>query len=108
MKVTVQTLEGHQFEIDGLDPGQQVIKLKGKVRGFTGVDPADQTLMYLGEVMEDDQLLSTYNVEDGQLNVPIFSFIVTNFVSRVHGKHGTSVCWRSCLRRFSIKVCEIK
>jgi len=65
MKVVIQDLEGRQYEITGVETGQQVNKLKQKIHGFAGVSPADQTLMYLGQELIDDTILSEYNIVEG-------------------------------------------
>lgn len=76
MKVTIQDLEGRQYEIAGVETGQMVNKLKQKIQGFTGVNVADQTLMYLGQEMVDDTLLSEYNIVDGELIFVIFLVVI--------------------------------
>jgi len=65
MKVLVQDLEGRQYDITGVETGQQVNKLKQKISQFTGVQPSEQTLMYLGQELVDDTLLSEYSIVEG-------------------------------------------
>lgn len=65
MKVIIQDLQGRHRQILGVEIRHTVNGLKQKIYAFSGVSVEDQTLMYLGQQMVDDSLLSEYNILDG-------------------------------------------
>lgn len=62
VKVTVKTLNSACHEFD-LEEGSTVEQLKALIQEKVDIEPARQRLIFLGKVLQNDKLLSEYNVE---------------------------------------------
>jgi len=59
----VRTLTGAKYDIQ-LEENSHVSDLKQRVQQLTGDDPSTQTLIFSGKFMEDDKLVSEYNIKE--------------------------------------------
>ncbi len=73
MKVIIKNLKGQQFDLE-VEETETVASIKGKIEEKKKGDgesypAADQKLVILGKIMEDDKTLQSYNVKDGNFIV---------------------------------------
>ena len=73
MKIIFKTLTGKQFDLE-VEETDTVASIKGRIEEKKKADgesfpAADQKLVILGKIMEDDKTLQSYNVKEGNFIV---------------------------------------
>lgn len=73
MKIIIKTLTGKQFPIE-IEDTETVATLKQRIEEFKKTEgesfpAADQKLVILGKIMDDDKTLQAYNVKEGNFIV---------------------------------------
>jgi hypothetical protein len=74
MSITVEIVDGGAFPLD-VAPADTIGQVKQQIENEQGVPPEDQTLMFAGQELADDQPLTDLGIEEGgtlQLNVAGF------------------------------------
>jgi len=71
MYIFVKTLNGKTITIE-VDAEEEVIKIKNKIKDKEGIPPHEQRLIYAGKQLEDNERLSSYNIQrDSTLHLVI-------------------------------------
>ncbi|XP_042441759.1 ubiquitin-like domain-containing protein CIP73 isoform X3 [Zingiber officinale] len=64
VEIKIKTLDSRTYTLR-VDKSVPIPKLKEQIAGITGVISEQQRLICRGKVLKDDEILSTYHVEDG-------------------------------------------
>ena len=62
MQIYVKSLTGKAITLE-VEPSDTIETCKMKIQDKEGIDPSKQRLMYAGRQLEDDQTLSSYNIQ---------------------------------------------
>ena len=68
MRILMKTLTNKTIAID-IEPSDTVKKLKEKVPDREGIPPDQQCLIYAGKKLEDDHVLSDYDIQEGATEI---------------------------------------
>ena len=63
MKLTFKDLKQTKFTIDA-EPSETIGELKQKIGTEKGWEPATQKLIYSGKILQDDQTIESYKIEE--------------------------------------------
>lgn len=65
MKITIKNIQQKTHEVE-IDPGQTVLELKSEIFRQLGVpyEAGSQTLIYAGSILQDNQTIKSYNIDE--------------------------------------------
>jgi len=65
-EITIKSLSGNSFILD-VEPSDTIIEIKNKIYDVKGVPTRIQRLNNVGRTLEDDRILSDYNIQRGSV-----------------------------------------
>jgi UV excision repair protein RAD23 len=63
MKLTFKDLKQQKFTIDA-EPSETIGQLKEKISSEKGWEPSSQKLIFSGKILQDDNTIESYNIEE--------------------------------------------
>ena len=66
MQISIQQMVGPTFQVE-VEQEDTVGSLKMKIYGINNINPDQQRLIYHGQVMEEDETISNYNIQEGSV-----------------------------------------
>lgn len=63
MKLTFKDLKQQKFQIDA-EPSETIGAVKGKISKEKGWEPSTQKLIYSGKILQDDNTIESYKIEE--------------------------------------------
>ena len=66
MQISIERMVGQNFQLD-VEEKDSVESIKMKIYNILSIDPDQQRLVYQGQLMVEDKVISDYNFQEGSV-----------------------------------------
>ena len=66
MQISIERMVGQNFQLD-VEEEDSVESIKMKIYNILSIDPDQQRLVYQGQLMVEDKVISDYNIQEGSV-----------------------------------------